>query len=191
MADPLARGALNRPPTDRTVIRIDYSAPNDPHVHFPAGNRVLGAGAGRKSQILGAGKFWTEFRPREKSFNWRVGVCGDLKTGKQAHRRGGEFYHGGKIVRTLKAGTNENFVINVGAHHNGFFEFHLCDMSKCDGEISSKCFKEGKCVQLKRARNPKCDSGLSKECAPSDPKYPGRWYVPLSKEFMALVSHAC
>lgn len=66
------------------------------------------------------------------------------------------------------------------SNHSGFFEFHLCGVDKCNGEISEQCFREGHCTQLQRDPNPACDDGNHKLCAPFDPEYPGRWHVPCS-----------
>lgn len=62
--------------------------------------------------------------------------------------------------------------VTVTAHHNGFFEFWVCDIARCGGEISPKCFQNGMCHQLKRVRDRSCESRRDWKCAPIDPKYP-------------------
>lgn len=71
---------------------------------------------------------------------------------------------------------------SVVAHHNGFSQLHVCDVQKCNGEISEKCFRDGFCYPLERARNPECDGGMSKKCAPIDSNYPTRWYMPCTSQ---------
>lgn len=175
---PNQRGSLA---TTTNVKGIDENAPKDYWAHFPAGDKDDEPGAGARSQIREAGsKGWAPFRPLDKGFKWRAGVCGDRKGPKQDHRRGGRYYYGGKIVRTYTQGGILAAQVNVVANHGGFFEFHICDVSKCGGEISEECFRGGHCKQLQRAPNPKCDDGRNSLCAPIDPKYPGRWYMPCS-----------
>lgn len=67
------------------------------------------------------------------------------------------------------------------AHHNGFFELHVCNVKLCGGEISENCFRQGHCQQLQRAWDAHCESRRSPRCAPIDRNYPGRWYLPCSK----------
>lgn len=114
-------------------------------------------------------------------FVWRAGVCGDLKTGRTAgeHLKGGRYYYDAKIVKNYVQGGVIGIRTAIVAHHNGFMEAHVCDVSKCGGDLSEACFrKAGVCKQLLRAGNKVCDSGYSKHCAPIDRKYPGRWYLP-------------
>lgn len=83
-----------------------------------------------------------------------------------------------KVVKTyVKGQTIEVGPYYMIAHHNGFFEMRICDVAKCGGEISEACFKQGHCRDLKRAANPMCDGGQSKECGPIDTAYPSRWHL--------------
>ncbi len=70
--------------------------------------------------------------------------------------------------------------LNVAAttHRNGFYEFYVCDVAKCGGEISEKCFKQGHCIRLERAWDRSCESRHDRRCALIDPDYPSRWYLP-------------
>lgn len=178
MVEPPPRGTLQGNALSPDLIPVDLSAPRDSLMHFPAGARSEEAGSGLRSQEVAGNFMWTPFLPLSKGFNWRAGVCGDTKKGKQEHRRGGVYYHEGKPVRTYVAGSAVGFMVDTAVHHNGFIEFYLCDVEKCGGEISETCYKDGACRQLKRARNKICDEGMSKECGPIDPAYPGRWYLP-------------
>lgn len=181
LSDPLPRGVLRGNMWTGYTRRVDRSAPEDIEIHFPAGDRINRPVAGLRSQKL-ATPSWTPFEPMKLDFRWRAGLCGDVKWQGQDHMRGGKFYYEGKISRTLVAGTDVNFQASIVAHHNGFFEFHLCDVSKCGGEISKECFYNGACRQLKRARNSHCDSGRARWCGPIDRSHPGRWYLPCPDE---------
>lgn len=183
-----AHGTLIEPPP-RGLLRghnlapkmriVDHRAPRDFKAHFPAGDKNDAPGSGLRSQERTAKK-WTVFQPMRKGFQWRASVCGDLPNmRRKPHLRGGEFYHRGRIVKTYKAGSIVSFRAIIAAHHNGFFEFHLCNVGKCGGEISGKCFRtRGACVKLRRAYTPQCDGKKSRRCGPVDPNDRGRWYIP-------------
>lgn len=180
MTVPLPRGSLS---TKDSYVPggFDPSAPVDYKPHFPAGDKTASPGSGLKSQIYAAGPpGWVPFMPLSPTFRWRSGVCGDSRSPNQEHLRGGKYYHNGKIVGTYAQGEEISIEVKINAHHNGFIEVHLCDVEKCNGEISELCFKKGHCVQLQRAENKECDGGMSKRCAPIDRNYPGRWYFPCS-----------
>ena len=178
LAVPNQRGALA---TSKFVRGINESAPRDPFAHFPAGEKAAVSGIAVASQVKAAGKKgWNPFLPLEKDFVWRAGVCGDQKGARQDHLRGGKYYFGGKVVQTHVQGGILAAQVNLVSNHGGFFEFHVCDVSKCGGEISERCFRNGHCQQLQREPNPICDNGRSRTCAPIDPHYPGRWYLPCS-----------
>lgn len=163
---------------------IDPKAPRDYQNHFPAGDKCSRPGCGKLSQEIAARpEGWMPFTPLSSKYKWHAGVCGDkVPPAEQYHLRGGKFYYGGKISATYKQGGVMEATMNIFAHHNGYIEFHVCDVAKCGGEISTKCFKDGHCQQLKRAKNPHCDSGTAKDCAPIDPNYPGRWYMPCTTQ---------
>ena len=65
--------------------------------------------------------------------------------------KGGKFYYNGKVVANYKEGRIIDISLKIIGHHNGFLEFHLCDIAKCGGEISENCFNDGHYYQLKRA----------------------------------------
>ena len=175
--NPPQRGCLNGnqyapvPIYDRKA-RVDYEA------HFPAGDKSLVLGAGFKSQKKAAGsRGWTPYEPWKRTFRWRAGVCGDLLW-KSDHLRGGKYYNGGRIVKTYRQGDVVSFDVTVTTHHNGFFSFAICDISKCGGEIGANCFRNGHCHYLKRAWVASCESRRDWKCAPIDRAYPERWYLP-------------
>lgn len=174
--DPPPRGALRGHDYARDIPPVDRSAPNDGQLHYPAGNRGSTAGSGLASQEREGRNIWTLFDPLRPGFRWRSGVCGDLKGRNEAHRRGGEFYHGGMITRTYRVGSVVDFKASIVGHHNGFYVFHICDVSRCGGEISESCFRNGACRLLTRADNLGC--AHSDSCGPIDRAYPGRWYIP-------------
>lgn len=179
MVLPNPRGSL----TTRSpfILRnVDKNAPVDYHPHFPAGPRSNAAGAGLFSQIKNAGPYgWVPYAPMKRGFRWRSGVCGDSRQGPYEHMKGGKYYYNGKTVATYGQGDVIRIDLAINAHHNGFMELHLCDVSKCqNGEIGEKCFTQGHCVQLERAWVNECQTGYSKRCGPIDRNYPGRWYFP-------------
>lgn len=180
---PNPRGSLNNI-TAHIFNIVDQDAPVDYKPHFPAGSKSNFPLAGLNSQIKAAyPRGWEPFKPLSPSFNWRYGVCGDLKHARiQDHMQNGRYYYGAKIVNTYTSGQNLSIGISINAHHNGYMQFHLCDISKCPSpEISEKCFKtKDACFELQRTPNKLCDSGYSPRCSPVDRNNKGRWYLPCS-----------
>ncbi len=182
----LAHGVLYGPPQRGAtngnkyspVAKYDPTASVDHEAHFPAGSKSMTPGAGLKSQTHAAGpRGWTPYEPLSNGFLFRAGVCGDLLSGGD-HLRGGKFYNGGKIFKTYRQEDIISIDVAVTTHHNGFFTFYVCDVSKCGGEIGVDCFKRGHCHRLQRAWDERCESRQDKGCAPIDPNYPWRWYLP-------------
>lgn len=176
---PHQRGALTN---FSRFIRTPFnnSAPVDYHMHFPAGNKSAVIGAGYESQKA-QNVQWHPFEPLKQNYRWRYGVCGDLKNVNH-HLKGGIFYNQGTPVATFKQGGIMDAGLTIVSHHNGFIEFHVCDVQHCPGRMMSEsCFRSGHCYQLQRALNSECDSGGHEQCGPIDPYNPGRWYLPCSK----------
>lgn len=96
-------------------------------------------------------------------------------------RQGGEFYYPPEDpfrTKTFEQGEVIDIEINVVSHHNGYFEFYICNLDTCStDDISTQCFHSGHCEKLLRAPS-YCDSGDSQDCGPIDPNNPGRWYLP-------------
>lgn len=178
MTEPSQRGLLS--PFSRVNPSGQFPlAPIDFHAHFPAGNKSTSPGAAHRSQQASVfPQGWTPFEPLRKDFRWRAGVCGDLREGPHEHLKGGKYYFNATIVRNYTQGKAIEIEMNIVANHNGFVELHLCDVKNCGGEISEKCFRDGFCRQLQRAQDKNCDSGFDLRCAPIDPNFPGRWYLP-------------
>lgn len=174
---PLPRGALAGGDMARYSQPVDKNAPRDHTMHFPAGDKGYGAGAGARSQ-RNLAKNWTPFDPLSRNFQWRAGICGDLINRQGDHRRGGKYYYGGKISATFRQGAVVSFQASIVGHHNGFFQFYICDVKRCDDEISQDCFRKGACFRLKRANNYFCDEKPNRWCGPVDRKHPERWYLP-------------
>lgn len=182
---PLPRGGLGGGKYISPVF--DHSAPLDERIHFPAGDKSSEPGAGRASQIQAAeGRPWQPFRPMQQDYNWRHGVCGDLKNNPE-HLSGGKYFFGGKITAEFDEGQEIDLQANVVFHHGGFFVFHICDVSLCPGnELSEECFKApGACEVLKRVTVDECESGESDRCSPIDRNYPERWYLPCSQKHVS------
>lgn len=179
MSVPNPRGSL----TDRTNFidhAVDQDAPIDYYPHFPAGPRNRKAGSALKHQRDNVGKEgWYEFKPENKSIPWRASVCGDSKFGPYEHLKGGKYYYNGKIVASYYQGGVMNVEVAIIAHHNGFVELRICDVSKCPGaEISERCFQMGHCYTLERAWVDECQMGNSTKCGPIDRNRKSRWYLP-------------
>ena len=178
MINPRQRGALVV--SLLSVGNVDNNAPEDPFSHFPSGEKSTAPGAGRKSVMAAANNYWIPYDPLYKNFPWRAGVCGDPLGGKQDHVRGGRYFYPSnnpRRVQTYKRGSVVNFEVDVLNHHNGYYEFYICNIDACSKDISASCFKNGHCKRLQR--NPsKCDSGTRSDCGPIDRKNRGRWYLP-------------
>lgn len=178
---PNPRGALSKGSKFvKYPVLPSNSSSEDYLLHFPAGDRTEQPGAARDSQIKAAGPAgWVPYEPSQPGFVWRAGVCGDTVTGND-HLKGGLYYNDGYIAATYMQGGVVEIAMGVAVHHNGFFEVRVCDVSRCPGgDISPDCFLvPGACVQLSRAGNDICESRTSTRCAPTDPNYPGRWYLP-------------
>lgn len=80
-------------------------------------------------------------------------------------------------MNTYNQGDVVDFEVNIVSHHNGYFEFYICNLDVCGEEISVACFRRGYCEQLMRAPS-FCDSGDNKHCGPIDSLHRGRWYLP-------------
>ncbi|KAI0563544.1 hypothetical protein FGB62_37g00 [Gracilaria domingensis] len=175
VSDPRQRGALNI--RNHITQAIDDKAPIDYECHFPAGDKSTVPGSGFRSVKSAAGNNWTPYEPLNPFFKWRCGVCGDHLYHAQDHLRGGRYYWDAKRVQTYEQGSVVFFESEIITHHNGFYEFYVCDIDRCGDDISPRCFTEGHCTKLIRARGP-CDSGDHPGCGPIDRNYPGRWYLP-------------
>lgn len=153
----------------------------DQKMHFPSGDKN-GRGSGHAYQIHRVRwKGWTPYDPFNPSFHLRAGVCGDTLYGPNArdHLKGGKYYNGGRVVKTYNQGGVIDVTLGIVQHHNGYMELYLCDVQHCKHQdISHSCFTDGHCHKLMRAKGDKCETGREWGCAPTDPNYPSRWYVP-------------
>lgn len=180
---PNQRGALsNKAPYVKNVVPGSKDTVVDFFMHFPAGDKTNQPGSGRRSQQKAARTdTWAPYDPFNRRFRWRSGPCGDLVS-RRDHLKGGKYYNGGMISATFQEGGLLNAQVGITAHHNGFMELYLCDVSKCrGGDISPSCFHDGHCRKLERAGNDQCETNGNKRCGPKDPNYPGRWYLPCNK----------
>lgn len=188
LEEPRQRGILGGNPFTKTKSILtesdDLHVSYDPYCHYPAGAETDTPGAGMRAQKRSGRGVWNPYEPTEPGFVFRAGVCGDLKEGKQKHLRGGEYYLPAEspyIASTYVQGGLFSATFTVIKHHNGFIEFTVCDVKKCGGEISEDCLRnEFICRKLHRAYDKKCEQWKSQECAPIDPNFPTRWYLPCS-----------
>lgn len=173
--DPRQRGALRL--DNHPVPTIDWNAPTDYASHYPAGSKNKIPGSGTASLRRAAGNFWTPYDPFNPFFHWRSGVCGDELGGPQDHLLGGKYFYNGRRVRQYIQGSVIFMEAEIVTHHNGYFEFFVCNLDTCGSDISTRCFKEGHCRKLLRNPGP-CDSGTHMGCGPIDRYNPSRWYLP-------------
>lgn len=179
MTRPNPRGSLSAR-TDFVQHTIAPHAPVDHFAHFPSGPRSRTPGAGLDAQHkLSLPGGWTPYNPSSRSFRWRAGVCGDAVSGPFEHEKDGRYYYGARVSGSYKQGGTIDLELAINAHHNGYIEAHVCDVSRCPGgDISKECFRRGHCTKLRRARVDKCERKGEKECGPIDKRHPERWYLP-------------
>lgn len=109
--------------------------------------------------------------PETSASTVRAGLCGDAPS-DDFHLQGGKFYNGGEIQATYTPGGVIDIELGITAHHNGFFEFFLCDKSDLadpDGPITQECLNKHKLVRA--------DEGPSATGSPFDENYPGRYFL--------------
>lgn len=179
VVDPRCRATLRT----NSITVPDLNLPDIPSDDCP---HCLNGG-GKGAVILAAKNKWTPWEPLNDKLPFRhdTGLCGDpvADSVPRAHEVGGRFGPPKSLpfVATYKSGSVIEMTADITTNHNGFFEFIICDVTKCGGDIRESCFKKGHCHLLKRVKTPECESQKSRECGPVDPAYPGRWYVPCRK----------
>lgn len=180
----VGHGALTKPRARGTLRTYSLGLPDVPGAHVPADgcpHCLNGGGTGAVGAASPGG--WRPYRPFTPGGRHAgAGPCGDRASDRRprAHERGGNFCPAAALdVRPVyRSGSEIEIEVAVTTNHNGYFEFFLCDVARCGGDPSPQCFKGGHCRQLRRARVPECESGKSRQCAPTDPQHPGRFYVP-------------
>ena len=184
METPRQRGILESNPfTTPVPVLTNLAAETyDYKCHFPAGDKAVWPGAGAASQKLEGGSAgWVPYEPWRPGFVFRSGVCGDPKWNLE-HIRGGRFYYpkdDPHIVATYNQGDVIDIIVSVVVWHMGYFEFTICDVDKCGGEVSEECLRDSSiCQRLIREPVPDCETRTNVNCAPIDPKFPTRWYAP-------------
>lgn len=176
MTDPRQRGSLRH--ENHNLHAVDWEAPTDYQAHYPAGSKLSTPGAGTSSIRKAANNNWIPYNPFNPNYHWRAGVCGDDISGRQDHLIGGKYYYNAKRVRSYMQGSVVYFETRIVTHHNGYFEFFICNIDTCPTpDISATCFKEDHCTHLRRNMD-RCNSGYEQDCAPIDPHHPGRWFLP-------------
>lgn len=182
---PNSRGALNpKSPFSVHPIPAANDSAIDYFLHFPAGPKLRSPGSAYRYQRRHTGTSgWVPYNPFDPSFRLRAGLCGDALNNRD-HLRGGKYFDNHRISATFTQGSVIDLIIGISTHHNGFIQVYLCDVAKCNpnDDISRSCFVDGHCKQLIRSTDAdedrKCEKGDRIDCAPCDPKYPGRWYLP-------------
>ena len=149
-------------PKSRNVISRQANQQYCPHC-FNAG------GTGNVAANTPGNGLWPY--PETSSTSQRAGLCGD-PAGNDLHMVGGELYNGGDIVATYKTGAVIDIEVGITAHHNGHFEFFLCDKSDLadpSGPITQECLNMHK---LERAFPVPSSTG-----SPFDAQHPGRYFL--------------
>ena len=140
-----------------------------------------GGGVGSVSSALGG-----VFTPYRSDNRQHAGLCGD-PIGSNDHMVGGQYvpYAKAPIVAGYEPGTTIDFAVQIDTHHNGFFEFYLCDLDACGtNDIQETCFTQGHCQKLERDALSRCENPTVNEhfeCGPIDNvgnSFKGRWYLP-------------
>lgn len=155
----------------------------EPQVRDYCGHCLNGGTAGVVKANLPAGG-WGSYDPVHYPLtSRRAGLCGDAVS-RVDHMLGGAFmpYSQVPITAVWKAGSAVDFTVEIDTNHNGYFEFHVCDLDKCGTyDIAESCFRNGACYRLERVKHADCeDTGVNThyECGPVHNKFPYRWYVP-------------
>merc|ERR1712048_216462 len=86
------------------------------------------------------------------------------------------------VQRTYRAGEVVEFRVGVSTHHQGHYEFRICDQG-LDGTTMSSAQAGQDCLNkwvLERAEpDASCGGeGSAADCQPVDDRHPGRWYLP-------------
>ncbi len=180
-----SHGILCKPRARGTLNHGDYPIP-DLHLEGVEKNgcaHCLNAGGPGAIKQAAKGK-WRPYDPLSTTaqFPKGFGLCGDRIKDPvpRAHEKHGKYGPPPAMPYSAvyRSGQKVDFIADITTAHTGFFEFFICDVGKCGGDISEKCFKGGHCHRLLRAPSPECDKGNSWNCAPIDKNYPGRWYNP-------------
>lgn len=168
LIEPRQRGSLN---TQRNIPNavMDPAAPID---YCPHCLNCGGVGSVMK------GGPWNTFAPFDYT-RGGITMCGD-PVGNDDHMRSGMFANppSTPFAATYAPGSVANFAYDVTAHHNGFLQFFLCDVSATGDVEESKEFFNAHCYELERSPHPSCESGTDMDCGPIDPEFPGRWVLP-------------
>ena len=112
------------------------------------------------------------------------GLCGDPVQGRSnpVKLEDETYLKSGDVTATYRAGEVVEFQVAVSTHHQGHYEFRICDKPLEAGSLASVA--EGQeCLDkwlLQRAP-PLADCVINDsrgDCQPLDPKHPERWYLP-------------
>lgn len=169
---PRSRGLLGANNFGLKQLQSDANADYCPHC-------LNGGGPGAIAKHI-QNALWTPYEPTNPKFRFRDdhGMCGDPKGNDDHMAPNGSFYQGTTIA-TYEEEDYIDMEVLINAHHNGYFEFFICNLDCCrELDISQKCFKKGCCRKLMRVPHKSCESGHDRLCGPVDPNYPGRWYLP-------------
>lgn len=149
-----AHGIMSVPKSRNIISRTDHYCPH------------CFNGGGTGNVASNSGGVWPAVETEETSK--RHGLCGD-PAGQDDHMVGGKSYTG-EIVATYQSGSTIDIEIGVTAHHNGHFEFYLCnkgDLADPSGPITQDCLNK---YPLKRTEGFPATN-------PVDPSYPNRYYL--------------
>mmetsp|Transcript_8241 Transcript_8241/g.14435 ORF Transcript_8241/g.14435 Transcript_8241/m.14435 type:complete len:430 (+) Transcript_8241:40-1329(+) len=161
------------------------------YLAFPASRNLLANLAGQETcphclqsggpdnvKERGAGVWPTRLAPGSH------GLCGDPVQGKSNPMRLADetYLRAGEVTMTYAPGQVAEFQIAVSTHHQGHYEFRICD-EPLDGRSLTSAAEGQACLDqwlLERAAPLEdCEVNDARgDCQPLDPKHPERWYLP-------------
>eukprot|EP00171_Calliarthron_tuberculosum_P011492 IDg11492t1 len=107
---------------------------------------------------------WTSWEPLNPALPFRrdAGFCGDkIRSPRpRRHEKGGLFGAPASMPYSVvyKMGQKIDIEIQMSTNHLGHFTYFLCDVGRCGGDVTEKCFQQGHCKKLLRAVEPDCES---------------------------------
>jgi len=178
------------------AVALQLVVPTSGHSYLaaPAARNAIAAGGGGETCphcLQAGGPSTVSDRAEAAGGSWPSnsvpeshGLCGDPVQGKQVATdwRTETYLTPTSVQATYTAGEIVTFVIAISTHHQGHYEFKLCNKTISGSTLSSRA--EGQaCLDaytLERAPlDPTCspNNGVA-DCQPIDTRHPGRWYLP-------------
>ena len=112
------------------------------------------------------------------------GLCGDPVQGQSNPLRLQDetYLKAGVVTATYAPGQVVEFQVAVSTHHQGHYEFRICDKPLDAASLTSAAEGQACLDQWLLQRAPPLDDCVVNDprgdCQPLDPKHPERWYLP-------------